>query len=208
MTKNTKERLIDAAEHLFAQNGYHNTSLRAVTSKARANIAAVNYHFGSKEALITAVLERRLMPLNELRQQRLAAVRTRAEKAGTRPQVSEIMSAFVEPTLLFKAADINTHDFIALIGRSLAEPDTTIRAIFLRIVGPFFQEVFDLLAFALPEMDRATLHLRLHFIIGALSHTMQMYGRWPELLSRSRPEDNVATLVNELVTFVTAGIEA
>jgi AcrR family transcriptional regulator len=82
MVKNTKERLIDSAEHLFAQNGYHNTSLRAITTKAEANLAAVNYHFGSKEALITAVLERRLLPLNDLRRQRLAALREQVKKTG------------------------------------------------------------------------------------------------------------------------------
>jgi hypothetical protein len=118
------------------------------------------------------------------------------------------MTALVEPTLLFKAANQEAHHFIALIGRSLAETDNTVRAIFLRIVGPFFQEVFDLLSSTLPEMDRTILHLRLHFTIGALSHTMQMYGRWPELVPQAGSTDNVLTLVNELVAFLTAGIEA
>ena len=65
----TVERILDAAEQLFAEKGFAETSLRLITSKAGVNLAAVNYHFGSKEELFEAVLTRRLDPMN---QQRLA----------------------------------------------------------------------------------------------------------------------------------------
>ena len=63
----TKQKLLDVAEHLFAVRGYHNTSLRMITAAAEVNLAAVNYHFGGKEGLLAAVFSRRLLPLNELR---------------------------------------------------------------------------------------------------------------------------------------------
>ncbi|MCK5341339.1 MAG: helix-turn-helix transcriptional regulator, partial [Desulfobulbaceae bacterium] len=66
----TKHRILDAAERLFADKGYHNTSLRNITSAAKANLASVNYHFGSKEALISEVMDRRLAPINKIRTER------------------------------------------------------------------------------------------------------------------------------------------
>jgi len=68
---NTRERLLDTAEALISANGYANTSLREITAQAGANLAAVNYHFGSKEGLVSAMLERRLTPLNKKRTHRL-----------------------------------------------------------------------------------------------------------------------------------------
>ena len=67
----TKQRILDVAERLFATRGFHATSLRAITRAAEVNLAAVNYHFGSKDALLEAVMLRRLGPLNEIRQARL-----------------------------------------------------------------------------------------------------------------------------------------
>ncbi|MEJ2200328.1 MAG: TetR family transcriptional regulator, partial [Desulfuromonadaceae bacterium] len=82
----TKERILDAAEELFARQGFHATSLRAITGGAQVNLAAVNYHFGSKDGLLEAVFSRRLTPLNQERQRRLEAVREAARAAGTPPQ--------------------------------------------------------------------------------------------------------------------------
>ena len=67
----TKDRILDVAEELFAAKGYQATSLRAITSKAGVNLAAVNYHFGSKESLVAEVIIRRVVPLNEERLQKL-----------------------------------------------------------------------------------------------------------------------------------------
>ena len=63
-TPDTRERLLDAAEVLFAENGFDATSVRAITTWADANLAAVNYHFQAKVVLITAVFERRIRPIN------------------------------------------------------------------------------------------------------------------------------------------------
>ena len=60
----TRERLLDAAKYLFAQRGVDATSLRHITAEAAANLASVNYHFGSKEALFRAVFVRRIGPVN------------------------------------------------------------------------------------------------------------------------------------------------
>ena len=99
-SKDTKEIILDQAEELFAAKGYKGTSLRMITTAAEVNLAAVNYHFGSKKGLVAAVIDRRIVPLNELRCRRLTEVVTKAESAGTRPKLPEVLLAFIEPTLL------------------------------------------------------------------------------------------------------------
>jgi AcrR family transcriptional regulator len=66
-SKDTKERILDAAERLFAAHGFAGTSLRAVTKEAGVNLAAVHYHFGTKEDLLRAVLSRIVIPVNRER---------------------------------------------------------------------------------------------------------------------------------------------
>src|SRR5512134_3507154 len=63
----TRTRILDAAEELFMLHGFEGTSMRHLTSRAGVNLAAVNYHFGSKHALIEAVFRRRLDPMNAAR---------------------------------------------------------------------------------------------------------------------------------------------
>ena len=72
----TKERILGAAEELFAQHGFAGTSLRQVTSRADVNIAAVNYHFGSKENLVNEVFRRRM---DDMSRERLAALQLAVE---------------------------------------------------------------------------------------------------------------------------------
>ncbi len=209
-SKDTKQRILDVAEELFAKDGYHNTSLRAITTKAEANLAAVNYHFGSKEALMTAVIERRLGPLNALRQKRLEEVSDLAKKERRRPRTEDVLLAFVEPTLLFKESSGGARNFITLVGRAITEPDDTVRSVFLRLIKPIFELLFNLLAEALPDLPRDILHTRLHFAVGAISHAMQMDARWPS------PEDDITkahsydsrSLIDMLVPFISAGMEA
>src|SRR5688572_26196161 len=92
MEADTRGRLLDAAERLFAAKGFEATSLRDVTAKAKANLAAVNYHFGSKEALVRAVFERRLGEVNRRRLALLDGI------GRVRPAPEQILHAFIAPT--------------------------------------------------------------------------------------------------------------
>src|SRR5439155_8021124 len=93
----TRERILDAAERLFAERGYDGASLRAITGQARVNLAAVNYHFRSKRALMRAVLARLLEPLNE---KRLALLETcMAARANGPPALERHVEALVAPAL-------------------------------------------------------------------------------------------------------------
>src|SRR5690349_7711707 len=93
----TKTRILDAAEQLFMEHGFEATSLRSLTAAAGVNLAAVNYHFGSKEELFQAVLTRRLDPMN---QERIELLERVEREAGGKPStVEKILFAMLIPAL-------------------------------------------------------------------------------------------------------------
>src|SRR5579864_2147439 len=105
----TKTRLLDAAEKLFGQNGFDATSLRDITAEAQVNLAAVNYHFQSKESLIEAVIARRMEPIGRRRIQMLDA-------AGPDATLEQILTAFLAPVFEFKVESV-----VPLMGRIMSE---------------------------------------------------------------------------------------
>ncbi len=201
----TKTRILDGAEQMFAREGFHNTSLRALTDLAEANLASVNYHFGSKEALLQTVIERRLLPLNRIRQEKILNV---AQENSTLPEAEALLRAFIEPTMEFRNSSPGARDFISLIGRSLSEPDETVRNCFMDLSQPILQVLFEALHQALPQLSPAILMTRLQFIMGTMSHVMCMSSpsvfNNPEL---PQPLDDNA-LVEQLIKYVLAGLEA
>lgn len=204
----TKTRILDAAEQLFARDGFHNTSMRAITSNAEVNLAAVNYHFGSKEALLQAVFERRLLPLNQERSERLLRVMEKAEQAGEQPSARALMRAFIEPTLAFRNRDSGTRAFIALIGRSMSEMDSTVRDCFIHLIEPLFRQLFSSLQRALPDLPPASLFTRLQFALGSMAHTMCFQDRMPVQLEVAAAPNTGDDLAESLIGFVCAGLEA
>ena len=204
----TKTRIMDAAEQLFARDGFHITSLRTLTEQADVNLAAVNYHFGSKEGLLQAVISRRLLPLNEIRQRRIESVLVQAEASQQLPAAKALLRAFIEPTLDFRNTGPGAKDFIALVGRSLSEPDETVRNYFIQQALPIFQLLFDSLRTALPELPTTNLMTRLQFIMGAMSHMMCNSTRSEQLIPGLPDPLSTTQMVDELITFVTTGLEA
>lgn len=204
----TKRRLLDAAEQLFARHGYHCTSLRKVTNEAGVNLAAVSYHFGSKEALVEAIFERRLQPLNKERFARLEAVEATAAGEGRCPSVEEVLRAFVEPTLRFRDSAPGARYFMHLIGRALTEPDPAVRSIFFRMVGPLFARLFELLCEARPGLSRNQVFWRLNFAIGAISRCTFLPEKLPEVPEGVDIELSADKQIDMLVSFLVAGMEA
>ncbi|HYA11713.1 MAG TPA: TetR family transcriptional regulator [Thermodesulfovibrionales bacterium] len=203
----TKQQILNAAESLFAREGYQATSMRAITESARVNLAAVNYHFGSKEALFEAIFERRLRPLNEVRQKRLKEIRDEARRQGLKPGAREILRAFIEPALRFKESSKGEVDFTILIGRSFIDPDDTAQKIFFRLMKPVSRVMLEMLSEALPELPREAIFWRYQFVIGALARTMRIYKN-PKFESlKVNPETDVDLLIDSLISFAVAGME-
>lgn len=204
----TKQRILSAGEHLFARDGYHPTSLRSITTEAKVNLAAVNYHFGSKESLLEAVIERRLGPLNKIRLGQLEALLETSGLAGASPTCRDVLRTFIEPTLRMRLHGSDSVDFVALIGRILAEPRGLAMTIFMHHMEPLMNRLFDALAISLPALSRQTLFWRVHFALGSLSHIMryhELQGLIPEDGNIDMPVDD---LIELFLDFTAAGMEA
>ena len=204
----TKQRILDSAEQHFADVGYHATSLRSITATAEVNLAAVNYHFGSKEALLEAVILRRLRPLNELRSRRLEDVLKNAEKAQEAPSCRDILHCFVEPTLRLRQPGSKAENFIALIGRTLADPQGRAMKIFAREMTPLMQRLFQAFAKALPEISTQEVFWKMHFAIGALSHVMRCSEKHAMVPADVNIDLSIDELIERFLDFTTSGMEA
>lgn len=204
--KGTKERILDAAERLFSKAGYKGTSMRKITDKAGANLASVNYHFGSKKALLDAVIKRRLVPLNKIRKQRLEDIRRKARETGKNADVPAVLRAFIEPTLTFMDSGTGARDFVAFISRSISDPDNTVRTIFHRYVGPIFHMFFDVMSESLPNIARDVLFWRIHFVLGSMYHAVLISGAGFKELEEF--DTDTDTLTEYLLEYILKGIRA
>ena len=204
----TREKILDAAEYLFAHNGYRGTTMRAITGKGGVNLAAVNYHFGSKKALLEEVIKRRMLPLNHTRRKRLEEVRNAARSKGKSPDIRAVLTAFIEPTILFRESEPGAKNFITFIGRSFADPDDTVRMVFHQIINPMAQLLFETISEALPDKPREMIFWRLHFTMGSLFHTMHVCGNIKPGFMGMKTDIDAKSLVNLIIPYVTAGMKA
>ena len=198
----TRTRILDAAEELFMQHGFEATSMRLLTSRAGVNLAAVNYHFGSKHALVEAVFRRRLDPMNA---ERIAAL-DRLEDLSA----EKIIRAFVAPSLRMIAdAKGGGRNFIRLLGRTYTEPAKAVRALIGQMYAPTMERYKAALERALPQMPRDELVWRMHFMFGTLAYTLAATDT-VQLIAGCKPEDRYdARLLEERLTaFLSAGLNA
>ena len=163
----TKSRILDAAEALFIECGFEAMSLRQITSRAEVNLAAVNYHFGSKEALIHAMLSRRLDHLNQERVKLLERFDT---MLGPRLTCEHVLGAMFIPALrLSRDPRVGGKAFLRLLGRAYTDPSSFIRDFLNGHYASVAERFFEAFQRALPHLPREELGWRLHFAIGALS---------------------------------------
>lgn len=197
----TRQAILDAAEELFARDGFAATSLRALTAHAGVNLAAVHYHFGSKEELAMAALSRRFSPVNAERCRQLDAL----EAAGL-PTAEPIMRAFLLPVLQLGGACGD--DVCVMIGRLVAEQPPFLRPYLAAQFRPVAQRFVAALARALPQLPTAELYWRLHFVVGALGHTMQHARLMTPLTEGLCDAGDADALIERLIGFASAGISA
>ena len=202
--RHTRSRILDVAEELFGEQGLDRVSIRDITRTARVNLAAINYHFGSKEDLIAAVFERRVVPVNEAR---LAALDLVEKSAGKRiPKLEAVLEAFIRPALQssLKASKGGTA-FSKLFGRCLSEPSPEVVILLKRQFAPLVERMDLALRRALPHLSRSEIFWRMKFTYGALHH-------WLLTKDKFRPdwvEDvDVETQTQKLISFAAAGFRA
>lgn len=166
-TGDTKARILDAAEDIFIECGYEAMSLRQITSRADVNLAAVNYHFGSKESLIHAMLARRLDKLNV---ERLKLLERFDSLLGDRLTCEHVLGAMFIPALrLSRDPRAGGPAFLRLLGRAYTDPSAFIHEFLNGHYADVAERFFEAFQRALPHLPREELGWRLHFAIGALS---------------------------------------
>jgi len=200
----TRTNLLDAAEHLFAHEGVDRASLRAITQAANANLAAVHYHFGSKEALVREVLERRLGPLNRRRLELL----DRVETANSEPTLDSVITAFVQPTLEMVERERGGHAFARFVCRTFSEPDENLRDLVLEQFREVLARFTAAFARVLPGLPAEEMFWRFHFMVGAMIHTAGL-GFLAQRMSDGlcNPSD-LNGLTARLVRFLSGGLAA
>jgi AcrR family transcriptional regulator len=205
LAADTKERILDAAEALFIEQGFAAASLRTITARAGVNLAAVNYHFGSKDELIKAVFTRRLGPLNRARVALLDELESRAKGRALPPE--RVLEAFLVAGLrVARDARAGGALFLRLLGRAFAEPTGQVREFLPEQYKEVVERYKAALARALPRLPERELMWRLHFIFGAIAYTMG----GTDVLQLTGGEENgdTETLIHHLVPFLAGGLAA
>ena len=201
----TRDRIIVAAEELFARTGVARTSLRAITALARVNLAAVNYHFGSKEGLVDEVYRRRLEPLNKARLANLEKL----EKRRRKPTLEEILEAFMTPVAnLARDPAQGGPTVMRLLGQTHAEAEAPYKSWFAGEYKRVLERYHAALCRALPDLPPEDVRWRLQFLVGALTYPVAERQLVELVSGESMSPDDVIHVVHRLMPFVAAGFRA
>lgn len=202
----TRERILDAAEPLFMEHGFEATSMRMITARAGCNLAAVNYHFGAKEALIHEVFKRRLSGLNHERLRMLDEAEREAAGAALKP--SRIVEAFFGPSLRLAAdTEHGGHTFMRLLGRTYTDPTEFVRKFLAEEYAEVVERFMTALYRALPDVPREEILWRFHFMLGAMSYALAGTDAL-RILGDKLGEDDPGAVGPRLMSFLLGGLRA
>ncbi len=196
----TKQRILGAAENLFADHGFAGASLRRVTSAAGVNLAAVNYHFGSKDKLIEEVFRRRLDQLNTERLHSLERLENRADT-----NLEQVLDAFIAPALALALDSRGGGAFVRVLARAYADQDENLRQFLSENYGHVLKRFAQEFARLLPDLPKEDLYWRLDIVAGALTYAMADFGLSKRREGVSEAEHREQTR-NHLVRFAAAGM--
>lgn len=208
----TRDRILNAAERLFMRHGFDGASMRQITADAEVNLAAVNYHFGSKEALIQEVFKRRLDQLNE---ERLRALDALEAAAGGKPvKPAKIVDAFFGTLLRVAKEDASGGPtFLKLLGRTLTEPSEFIRAFLSHEYEHVLNRYKAALFKALPGVPKKEILWRFHFMLGATSYaiagtdSLKLVTQWTQEDDHDIEMD-IDALNSRLMSFLIGGLRS
>lgn len=203
----TKGRLLDAAERLFADRGFEGTSMRAVTQAAGTSLSAANYHFGSKEALLQAALRRRLEPLARRRTERLDELEAAAD--GAPLEVEDIVDAFLRPS--FEArhdSQSGVPAYQRIAARLFSDPDELVAALQSDLFRHLSERFLGALSRALPGRSPEELLLGLHMGIGVMVHAVSGHCERGLVDASGKPVFSDEQLLARMVGFVASGLRS
>jgi AcrR family transcriptional regulator len=169
----TKTKILNAAERLFGDRGIEGTSLRAITQEAGVNLAAVNYHFQSKESLLQAAIDRRIQPINGRRLELLSKLIEQHGENKTLP-VEGLLDAVLRPVFeaAFRPADEGAIELRRLIGRMFADPEIRPKLMLKEALGETLMIFSGQFQRSLPNCAPRDLWWGMYFSIGSMAHSL------------------------------------
>jgi len=204
----TKDRLRAAAEVLFAAKGFRGISVREITDRAGANLAAVNYHFGSKAGLLVQILEQHVGELNKERLAMLDRLEAEATASNTPLQLEAVLEAFLAPAVR-RFLDEGGEDYPALLARLHQDPTPELIDALVRIFAPVAERFFAVIRPLAPHLDDTALLARSMFLKGAMLHSLSDGDRLATALTHGNVRLNDPNRVlAELISFCAAGFRA
>lgn len=203
----TVTRILDTAEVLFAERGFAETSLRNITSKAKVNLAAVNYHFGSKKSLIQAVFARYLDPFTVRFHAALDGLE--AQHAGGVIPLEELLETMARSALEVPAERHSLKVFMRLLGLAYSQAQGHLRRYIQEEYGGVFSRFTELVRLATPELPDAERFWRLHFMLGTVIFTLSGLDALRDIAEKDYGEHvHVRDLVRRLRPVVVAAMNA
>ncbi|MGB1261562.1 MAG: TetR/AcrR family transcriptional regulator [Cognaticolwellia sp.] len=201
----TKNKILDAAENLFADKGFNGTSLREITSQAEVNLAAVNYHFGSKKELIKAVMSRYMNELSP----RLEIALTQVCHADS-PSLIEVFSAFIEPLLSLNDFKNNgTSNFLQLLGRGYTDSQGFLRWFLTTQYPGVIDNFITAVQKAYPDLSAEEMFWRLHFTMGTVVFTMSSSDALIDIAKNDFERQlQISDVIRNVIPYVAAGVGA
>lgn len=204
MSTSTKQRILDAAERLFAASGFHATSTRAIAAASGSNSAAPNFHFGSKQQLYAAVLRRRMVPLAEERLRRLSAI----ADGGARPTLADLLDIVLDPVVAqLESGDAGQLAFVQIMAQSMVADDPVFMALLREELGAYSARLLQAFGQALPQLDHDELVLRIVFMMGAINHAFVDRTR-RTLMGASPATQDPSHTADRLRVFLAAAMQA
>jgi AcrR family transcriptional regulator len=205
--QSTRERIADAAERLFGQQGFPCTSLRDITEEAAVNLAAVNYHFGSKENLYKAVLIRRIRPVNE---ERIKLLTEAEQLSGDQPvPIRSILETFIRP-LMRRATEESEGgvSFLKLISRDLMDPQPFMLADRMKEFAPLVEFYTRVLAKTLPNLPLPEVFWRMQFTMGGVLYAAAHQSDFERISCGMCQGGDLDGCLRRLIDFCAAGLQA
>lgn len=202
----TRDRILDAAEALFAQRGFEGVSVRQIMRRADADVSLAYYHFDSKQDLFDQVMLRRAETLNSLRFDALDAVERR--HSDDAPSVEEIIGAFTNPLLELLASE---HEAWKHYFQLIAQINSSTEwggELMTRYFDPLVSRFIDALRKALPGCTEEDLYWSYHFLSGALTLTFAETGRIDNLSGGVCRSSDMQSIAERMPAFLAAGFRA
>ncbi len=199
----TKEKILDSAKSLFANKGLKETSVRDITSHAGVHLAAVNYHFKTKDGLLKELIDRKMAPLNK---KKIKLLDVYEKEFGNEPvPIEYALYALIAPEIEMYFDD---PDFLRITGQIASHPDEETYTIFVENYEKVFARFKEVFLVSLPHLSSEDLMWRMHFLSGSIIYTWTSHEGLTSLSKGLCRLDDQQEIVNKLIAFSASGLRA